>query len=234
MAEVYWIRKKEHTDIFTQGYVGVTSKTAQERFKEHLKCARVPSTVKTILYKAINSVGLDNIVCETVCISELDYAFDLENKLRPTEMIGWNQIIGGSAPPSPLGRKFSEEHRNNMSKSSKGVPASEAKLAHIQSIADRKKGKQRPEGATDKQLQTILNKGPWNNPAAKGTRQFWEKADIYYPYFLEGKGVVKTAKELGLVESNLVGIFRNFKSGWIPLNDDRWVQEFKQEAVNGS
>ena len=39
MAEVYWIRKEDHIDVFTQGYVGVTSKTAQERFKEHVKVA---------------------------------------------------------------------------------------------------------------------------------------------------------------------------------------------------
>ena len=230
MAEVYWIRKLGHTDIFTEGYVGVTSKTAQDRFKEHLKHSRVPSTTKTILHKVIKALGVDELICETVCICELDYAFDLENKLRPTEMIGWNQIVGGSSPPNRKGQEFSEEHRNNISKGLKGLPASEAKLTHIQSIADRKKGKARPNGATEKQLLTILNKGPWNNPAAKNTRIFWEKADLYFTFFLEGKGAVKTARELGLTESNLVSIFKNFKLGWIPLNDERWIQEFKKEA----
>lgn len=235
MAEVYWIRKTSHTDIFTEGYVGVTSKTAQDRYKEHLKQSRVPSSVKTILHKVIKALGADELVCETVCICELDYAFDLENKLRPSEMIGWNQIVGGSSPPNRKGQKFSEEHRNNISKGLKGLPASEAKLAHIQSIADRKKGKQRPDGATEKQLLTILNKGPWNNPAAKDKREFWEKADIYYSYFLDGKGAVRTAKEFGLTESNLFGIFRNFKNGWVPINDERWLSEFnKMGSIYGS
>ena len=57
MAEVYWIRKQEHTDIFNQGYVGVTSKTSQDRFKEHVKVANSKASKKSILHKIIKSIG---------------------------------------------------------------------------------------------------------------------------------------------------------------------------------
>ena len=40
MAIVYWIRRPEHTDIFSEGYVGVTSRSLEERIADHVKVAR--------------------------------------------------------------------------------------------------------------------------------------------------------------------------------------------------
>lgn len=231
MAEVYWIRKAEHNDIFSQGYVGVTSKTAQERFQSHIKTSRVKSSKKTILNKVISSLGWENLVCETVCICELDYAFWLERKLRPEKMIGWNQNIGGDAPPNMKGRKFTEQHKKNMSNALKGVPASELKLQKIQEIADRKRGKPRPDGATDKQKQTIEKKGPWGNPAAKDNLHLWARADEFYQFYINGRGSVFTENANNLPRSSLTGIFKNFKRGWIPIDDPRWVSKFKKEAA---
>ena len=70
MAEVYWIRKKEHTDIFSQGYVGVTSKTAQDRFKVHIDTANAKKSKKSVVHKAIKAIGAENLICETVIIAE--------------------------------------------------------------------------------------------------------------------------------------------------------------------
>jgi len=35
MAVVYWIHLPEHTDIASQGYVGVSNTTASKRFTHH-------------------------------------------------------------------------------------------------------------------------------------------------------------------------------------------------------
>jgi hypothetical protein len=32
---VYWIKLKSHTDVFSQGYVGVTKRNIYQRFSEH-------------------------------------------------------------------------------------------------------------------------------------------------------------------------------------------------------
>lgn len=115
MAEVYWIRKPEHTNIFTQGYVGVTSKTAQERFQVHINNSRLKKMKKSVIHKVIIALGAENLVVETVCICSEEYAYDLENKLRPTERIGWNVAIGGTKPPGVKGLPVSEETRKKLS-----------------------------------------------------------------------------------------------------------------------
>ena len=55
MAFVYWIHLPEHTDIFTEGYVGFTKLTPHERFKTHkynLTTKRsTPSTIRNALIK---------------------------------------------------------------------------------------------------------------------------------------------------------------------------------------
>lgn len=115
MAEVYWIRKQSHTDIFTEGYVGVTSKTAQDRYKVHVDISRGEKSKHSVVHKAIKALGVDNLVVETICICTEEYAYDLENKLRPTKSIGWNVAIGGDKPPGVKGLEVSEETRQKLS-----------------------------------------------------------------------------------------------------------------------
>ena len=100
MHSVYWISHKDHTDIFSQGYVGVSS-DAPKRWEYHKKRAE-----NTHLKNAINQYGWGNLVKKVVLIGEEDYCLDIENKLRPTDKIGWNIVAGGGKPPSALGKKF--------------------------------------------------------------------------------------------------------------------------------
>ena len=60
---VYWIHCSNHTDIFTQGYVGVT-KRFERRIWEHLKL-----NGNTYLKNAINKYGWDNLIKEKIIIS---------------------------------------------------------------------------------------------------------------------------------------------------------------------
>ena len=93
---VYWIRCSDHTDMTSQGYIGV-SKNAQKRFKQHLEKKHNPHLVN-----AIHKYGWDNLVKEQILIAEEDYCYDIEGKLRPTTNMGWNIAVGGGVPPTPL------------------------------------------------------------------------------------------------------------------------------------
>ena len=69
--------------------------------------------------------GWDNLVKEVVLIADEDYCLDIENKLRPSDRIGWNIVMGGGKPPSALGKKFvrSEKWKENQRLSKLGKPA---------------------------------------------------------------------------------------------------------------
>ena len=93
MSCVYWIHTPEHTNIFQQGYVGV-SKRFERRIWEHLKLSG-----NAHLKNAINKYGWDNLVKEKVIIADERYCLEMETKLRPTESVGWNIVMGGGMPP---------------------------------------------------------------------------------------------------------------------------------------
>lgn len=96
-CSVYWIRCKDHTDMFSQGYVGV-SKNAGLRFSQHQRRHENPH-----LERAIAKYGWDNLVKTEILISDEAYCLDIETKLRPTEKIGWNICVGGGMPPLMIG-----------------------------------------------------------------------------------------------------------------------------------
>ena len=91
---VYWIHHPEHTNMFTQGYIGV-SKDAHRRWGEHHK-----KTHNTHLKNAINKYGWDNLIKTKVLIGSKDYCLDIETKIRNTENTGWNIVVGGGYPPT--------------------------------------------------------------------------------------------------------------------------------------
>jgi group I intron endonuclease len=97
-CSVYWIRCKDHTDMFSQGYIGV-SKNSGLRFSQHQRRHENPH-----LGRAIAKYGWDNLVKTEILISDEAYCLDIEAKLRPTEKIGWNICVGGGMPPLLIGQ----------------------------------------------------------------------------------------------------------------------------------
>ena len=95
-TSVYWIHHPDHTDMFSQGYIGV-SVNAQKRFKQHFE-----KKDNQHLVNAIHKYGWDNLVKKQILIADEDYCYDIEGKLRPTVNIGWNIAVGGGVPPTPL------------------------------------------------------------------------------------------------------------------------------------
>jgi hypothetical protein len=92
-TSLYWIRHKEHTDMFSQGYIGV-SKNIEARWLRHSRYSD-----NQHLKAAIKKYGWDSLVKEVVLIGEETYCYDLEAKIRPTKQIGWNIAEGGEKPP---------------------------------------------------------------------------------------------------------------------------------------
>ena len=137
-VSVYWIHHPEHTDMFTQGYIGIT-KDIKKRFEEH---KNRPSNAH--LKHAIKKYGWDNLVKEIVLVADKAYCLMIEAKLRAKNKIGWNVIMGGGVPPSSLGMKFtrSEEYKQKQSIAkkgkpswNKGIPCSEARKVNIKKSA---------------------------------------------------------------------------------------------------
>lgn len=109
LAFVYWLRAAHHTNVLEEGYVGYTSKTVDGRFKEHIKAAKSKTQKKHIVHKAIIKYE-DNLIVTTLIEGSEEYCLLMEERLRPTDFIGWNQVKGGNKPPSCLGKKQSPEH----------------------------------------------------------------------------------------------------------------------------
>lgn len=93
-TSLYWIHHKDHTDMFSQGYIGV-SKNTEARWVRHSKYSDNPH-----LKAAIKKYGWNNLIKEVVLLGEEKYCYDLEAKIRPTKQIGWNIAEGGAKPPT--------------------------------------------------------------------------------------------------------------------------------------
>jgi predicted GIY-YIG superfamily endonuclease len=134
-VSVYWIHHPEHTDIFTQGYIGIT-KDIKKRWSDHAK-----RTGNAHLLHAIKKYGWDNLVKEVILVADKAYCLMIEVKLRSHNQIGWNIAKGGGNPPictrtgwkhtketneknrlAHLGKTLSIESRKKISERLKQVP----------------------------------------------------------------------------------------------------------------
>ena len=103
VAVVYWLHTKDCTDVFTQGYVGVTARSVKIRFKEHLSKFKSSYNPYNPLHIAFLNVGLDNIILTEVHSCKVEDAYYIETILRPFDYIGWNTVQGGKLSPAVIG-----------------------------------------------------------------------------------------------------------------------------------
>ena len=203
MAFVYWIRKKEHNDIFTQGYVGITSKAVEDRYKRHWANANCMNPIDNILYKAMLKYGPDNLVVSTIVKCSYEYASFLENKLRPKRYIGWNIAIGG-ADPTVVGMKHSEDTKKKMRSAKLGTKLTEDHKIKIS--------------------KTSQSKSPWDRPGACMDK--WRYADLYYLYWVSCKSHQVVSRKMKLPNGFFSGLFSNFDRGYNPFSDVAWCRKF--------
>jgi len=114
---VYWIRAQSHTDLMTQGYVGVSG-NVEKRFASH---KGMWAGTNKHLRHAIKKYGWENLVKSVVLIAEKDYCLDIEQKLRPSDKIGWNLTTGGGYPPTLRGPQPQWRGRPSWHKGKTGV-----------------------------------------------------------------------------------------------------------------
>ena len=96
---VYWVRRPEYTDIFTQGYVGISSQPVRMRWEDHL---RGKNGRNGILKNALR--GGKDVVFEVVLVADSrEYCEHIEELLRPDEYIGWNICKGGGKVNNKVG-----------------------------------------------------------------------------------------------------------------------------------
>lgn len=136
MVDVYWIKRKHHTDPDTQGYVGV-SKSLSNRLQEHRRT------------KWFCKDDHDVEILTTFDNDKDAYAY--EEQMRPTSLIGWNINKGGIKPPDPTGRtgwskgkKLSQEHRKAISAGMMGRKRGAYGEAHRKAISDSLSGEKHP------------------------------------------------------------------------------------------
>ncbi len=87
---LYWIRLPEHTDMESEGYIGITN-NINRRFKEHRDMGRKT----THLQNSIRKYKSENLIWEVIYTGCENYISELEYAYRPKPNIGWNSAIGG-------------------------------------------------------------------------------------------------------------------------------------------
>ena len=151
VCNVYWVRQAEHTDIFSQGYVGITNNFTK-RMEGHKNRPQ-----NGHFRNVINKYGWDNLAKEVVVIAEEDYCLDVEIKLRPEKGIGWNIAIGGGKPPV---NKWNLGTKGIVKAWNKGIPWSDEMK---QKMSDAKKGtKLLPEIYKQQALNRTGEKNVWH------------------------------------------------------------------------
>ena len=91
-VSVYWIRRKDHTDIFSQGYIGVSNNT-EKRFAKHKTHVNNSKHINPLFENAVKKYGWDNLVKKVILIADKE--------------IGWNIAPGGGMPNVKFGDKNS-------------------------------------------------------------------------------------------------------------------------------
>ena len=128
---IYWAHiPGKHTDIMSEGYVGVTI-DLERRIREH----RTKAKSSTIFYSALQKYKHSIIFVEIDKFDDINLAYIIENNYRPLPDTGWNTCSGGLGGS---GYKHSKKDKKKMSISHKGIKHTEE---HKRKIGEAMKGK---------------------------------------------------------------------------------------------
>lgn len=223
---LYWIYLPHlHTDILTQGYVGITTRGVGKRWSCHKSHARRGK--KTRLYDAMRKYG-DGVAVRVIIESSLEYCQLIENKLRSGHNIGWNTGVGGERPT--VGFQHTDETKRVIAASGRGRKKTEECKAVI---GRHHRGKVVSEETRKRQSEARKAKRqkPWENAAAN--REVWAIALSITEYIgiNPSQGIYLIGKAFGLSQDKVSKITAYVKSGWNPSQDQAymaWLTEYNK------
>jgi len=150
-------------------YVGVTTTSIEQRFKEH--CGAAIRGGKYLLHKSMRKHGIENFVIEEMAnaIGTNDILYALEKEIILQEQTeqpkGYNMTSGGENPPSQSGKKpwnkgkkLSSDEKVKLNQTglalgrghNKGLKSGPMSEQIKSAISKTTKGKSKPEGFSEK------------------------------------------------------------------------------------
>ncbi len=227
VCRLYWIRNQSHSDIFSEGYVGITTKSVIKRFQQHLYYSKRSNSHLSNALKKYK----DSIVVEEILIGSVEYCLDVESKLRKEKNIGWNSDSGGAVVAKLGGIQkpaVSERISNSLKFRYEQDPTYSARAG------GKNLGKKLSDLHRKKIGDSLRGKScAWDNSNAN--LRVWETAEeLFIEYSKEKLTLKEISESFGFTYENLRTIFDMFKNGWIPSDDDSY-RKFKQNlSANGA
>lgn len=232
---VYWLHRPSDTDIFSQGYIGITV-NPRNRYKTHLCAAKKDKNHR--LYNALRKY--DDFQFQIILKGSVEYCSELEAKLRNKPNIGLNHAPGGrNTLDGRLNYNFEENVKEKIKRGLK--KAYEENSEYRLSVKLRNKGKVLTDSTKQKMSDAHKNKGlMWKNSTAD--LNVWAHADIYYLAYLKmleecknKKGRLSFSPRVfeqisGLAVAKSSSILKSFRAGWIPTFDSDWLNTFKKQG----
>lgn len=216
MAVVYWLKAPHHTDYETQGYIGVSIKTSNQRYIQHKHAAKRGSELP--VHRAIRKYGGLEVITLYQDTEEMCYL--VEGELRPIYGIGYNAAPGGSISPT-TGVPCKEETKKKIGDANRGE----------NNAWYGKSGEQHPnfgrKASEEEKLRRKLNTNydrEWMIPRSCKTSWYFAAEIREWLTIRKRRGFKGVAKDFGLSESAVQKVLRHLTAGWIPEEDHLWKQ----------
>ena len=177
MYVVYWARHVHHSHAMSEGYVGVTSKTLDDRKRSHYKVANSTNRPNVHFHSVLKKY--QNEILWTVLYKNLSEkeAFEKEFEYRPNINIGWNSDRGGIKAISPewyANVANKEAHRLKTSEATKlkiaEKDSAQARSRRAKEIWDSEGYRQSREGLFAGERNPQFGKFGATHPAANHTK----------------------------------------------------------------
>lgn len=237
--KVYWVHLKSHDDMLSEGYIGVTKHPISIRLSQHKSNAR-NKKYESKFYNAIRKYGEGNLSISTVFEdADEDWAYSVEEILRPESNIGWNTLAGGqyntggeamsykikclwkdptSGYNSP---EFTTRRKESMSNAWKNKSGKMGSEDHLRKLSEKSKAAWSDSETRKRILNSRSTASKWENGSANKDK--WALADYFWCLWKgHSQYASKVERDLGLRKGSLDKMFKNFSNGWNPFEDHDW------------